>query len=113
MKSRSNNCPLGIDSISWYKWCVAEAAGTIENFEHSPAFHPNMQKNLLPIYEELSRKNLLERCLSAHTQNANKSFNSTCVWRLTPKHLNCGFKTIEIVAFIAVSVFNENYSSIL
>lgn len=32
---------------------------------------------------------------------------------MAPKHLNCGFKTIEIAAFIATGVFNEGYSSIL
>jgi hypothetical protein len=32
---------------------------------------------------------------------------------LAPKHLNCGLKTIEIAVFIAASVFNESYNSIL
>jgi hypothetical protein len=72
-KPQHINCPPGIDN--WCKWRVAEAVGTIQNFEHPPAFHPDVQKNVLPIYEELSRKDLLERCLGAYTQNANESFN--------------------------------------
>ncbi|XP_018340657.1 PREDICTED: uncharacterized protein LOC108747588 [Trachymyrmex septentrionalis] len=67
---------------------------------------------LLPIYENLSREDLLERCLGGHTQNANESFNST-IWRLTPKHLHSGQKIIELLACIAAGVFNEGYNSIL
>lgn len=54
----------------------------------------------------------MERCLCGHTQNANESFNAT-VWRLVPKHLHCGLKTIEIGAFIAAGIFNEGYSAVL
>ncbi|KYN39248.1 hypothetical protein ALC56_06381 [Trachymyrmex septentrionalis] len=71
-----------------------------------------MEEHLLPIYENLSREDLLERCLGGHTQNANESFNST-IWRLTPKHLHSGQKIIELSACIAAGVFNEGYNSIL
>lgn len=79
------NCPPGADSS--YKWRVAEAAGKQEDFE-PPALHSDVHRHL-PIYEDRSRQDLLERCLGEHTQNANESFNST-VWRLAPKHLNSG-----------------------
>jgi len=36
---------------------------------------------ILPIYEELSREELLHRCLGGFTQNANESFNAM-VWAL-------------------------------
>ncbi len=71
-----------------------------------------MQKHIRPIYEDLSRDDLLERCLDGHTQNANESFN-TIVWRLAPKHLNCGKKIIEIAAFLAAGMFNEGFSFVL
>jgi uncharacterized membrane protein YdbT with pleckstrin-like domain len=70
-----------------------------------------VQKHILPIYEDLSRLDLLERCLGGHTQNANESFNST-VWRFCPKHLRSGLKIVEIAAFIAAGLFNEGYSTI-
>ncbi|XP_071582033.1 uncharacterized protein [Temnothorax nylanderi] len=107
-KPRHENCPEGADS--WCKWRVAETAD--KHFDHPPALHPDVQKHLLPIYEDLSRKDLLERCLGGHTQNANESFNST-VWRLAPKHLNSGINIIEITAIIASGVFNESYYAIL
>lgn len=76
------------------------------------ALHPDVEKHLLPIYEDLSKEDLLNRCLGGHTQNANESFNST-IWRLAPKHLNCGLKIVEITAFIAAGVFNEGYYAVL
>lgn len=59
--------------------------------------------NLQRFFEERS----FRKILGGHTQNAN-SFNAT-VWRLAPKHLNCGFKTDEIDVFLAANVFNEDY----
>ena len=79
---------------------------------HPPPLHPDVQKEILPIYEDLSRDDLLERCLGGHTQNANESFNST-VWRLAPKHLHSGLKIVEVAAYLAACIFNEGSSTIL
>ena len=64
------------------------------------------------IFDDLSRDDLLERCLGSHTQNANESYNST-VWRLCPKHLNSGGKIVEISAFISAGLFNDGLNFIL
>jgi len=69
-----------------------------------------MRKSCL--YEDLSRDNLLTRCLGGYTQNANESFNAT-VWRLAPKHLHCGWKIIEIAAFLTAGMFNDGYNFFL
>lgn len=69
-------------------------------------------KHILPIYEDLSKEELLQRCLGDYTQNANGSFNST-IWRLARKHLNSGLKIVEIASYIAARVFTKGYSSIL
>jgi len=79
---------------------------------HPPPLDATVAKYIFPIFEDLSRKDLLERCLGGHTQNANESFNAT-VWRLAPKHLHCGRKIIEIAAWIAAGIFNEGYLSVL
>ncbi|XP_071579129.1 uncharacterized protein [Temnothorax nylanderi] len=105
---RHENCPEGADS--WCKYRVAQALGT--HFNHPPPLHPDIAKNILPIYENLSKKDLLERCLGGHTQNANESFNST-IWRLAPKHLHSGVKIIEIAAYITAGIFNEGYFAVL
>jgi len=67
---------------------------------------------LKPIYEDLSKNNLFERCLDSNTQNNNESFNS-CVWRLVPKHIFCGKKILEIATQIAACIFNEGHRPIL
>lgn len=101
-------CPP--DPDSWCKWQKAKASG--EDFQHPAPLHPEIQKYVQPIFEDLSRDELLERCLGGHTQNANESFNLT-VWRLAPKHLHSGLKIIEMSSCIAAGLFNEGYSSIL
>ncbi|KZC07936.1 hypothetical protein WN55_10082 [Dufourea novaeangliae] len=103
-KPLHQNCPVGFDSRC--KWRIAEAAGDIKNHRHPPALHPKRSKKISPIYKDLSRLDLLERCLESHTQNANESFNST-VWRLVHKHLYGGFKIVEMASFLAVGQFNE------
>ena len=104
-------CPTGPES--WCKWQKAVALNRDSTLEDlTPLLGQEMKEHLLPIYENLSREDLLERCLGDHTQNANESFNST-IWRLTPKHLHSGQKIIELSACIAAGVFNEGYNSIL
>ncbi|GAB1860744.1 Mutator-like transposase domain-containing protein [Camponotus japonicus] len=52
------------------------------------------------------------RCTGGNTQNSNESVNA-CVWKLAPKHLHCGAKTVEIATYIAVSLFNEGHITLL
>ena len=82
------------------------------NEDLAPLFDEEIKQHLLPIYEDLSKDNLLERCLGGHTQNANESFNAT-VWRLSPKHLHLGLKVVENSAYIAAGIFNKGFSSVL
>ncbi|XP_071633109.1 uncharacterized protein [Temnothorax longispinosus] len=101
-------CPIGVDS-----WCAYNAAqANNSTFTHPVPLHKDIQKHILPIYQDLSRDDLLERCVGAFTQNANESFNAT-VWRLAPKHLNCGWKIVEIAAYLAGGIFNDGYKYVL
>ncbi|XP_071577515.1 uncharacterized protein [Temnothorax nylanderi] len=101
-------CPTGADS-----WCAYNAAKAKNvAYQHPEPLHKDVQKHILPIYEDLSRDDLLERCVGGFTQNANESFNAT-VWRLAPKHLNCGSKIIEIAAYLAGGMFNDGYMFVL
>ncbi|XP_074111938.1 uncharacterized protein LOC141535740 [Cotesia typhae] len=106
-----DNCPEGVDS--WCKWQKAIALNRDPREENlAPLLGEDLKQHLLPIYQDLSKDDLLERCLGGHTQNANESFNAT-VWRLSPKHLHSGLKVVEISAYIAAGIFNEGYTSIL
>lgn len=111
-KPRHDNCPHG--AKTWCNWRKAQVAGTLESFRHpiNRVIQPDIEEYIRPIYEDLSRDDLLTKCLGGHTQNANESFNST-VWRMTPKHLNSGKKIIDIATYIAAGVFNEGYAAVI
>ncbi|XP_046588571.1 uncharacterized protein LOC124293108 [Neodiprion lecontei] len=110
-KPNHEYCPTGPES--WCKWQKAIALGKNPKLkDFSPLLHESIQEHLLPIYQDLTRDDLLKRCLGGHTQNANESFNST-IWRLAPKHLHSGLKIVEISAYIAVGIVNDGFSSIL
>lgn len=109
-KPKHQNCPAGADS--WCKWRKAESIGKTASYKHPSPLHPDVEKNILSIFKDLSKDELLNKCLGGYTQNANESFNAT-VWRLAPKHLHSGAKIVNIAAFIAAAVFNEGYNAIL
>jgi len=67
---------------------------------------------LEPIYTDLSSRELLERCKGGNTQNNNESYNGL-LWHFAPKHFHNGMKTIKLANFLAVSIFNDGFYSIL
>ena len=60
---------------------------------------------LTPLFDCLSEKKLLKRCLPGLSQNANESVNSL-VWNRCPKHRNRGIKSVETAAASAIMQFN-------
>ncbi|XP_044578703.1 uncharacterized protein LOC123261223 isoform X1 [Cotesia glomerata] len=65
-----------------------------------------------PIYENLSKDELLERCVGGFTQNNNESFNQL-IWKITPKILPAGLKIVNIAALVTACIFNEGTSALL
>lgn len=108
-KPQHENCPSG--PSSWCSWQVAKATNKLNEYTHKPALHPDIIKAITPIYQELSKDDLLERCLGGYTQNSNKSLKAL-IWTFAPKTTFSGAKCVEIAVNIASSIFN-NYSSIL
>lgn len=104
-------CPEGEDS--WCKWWKAESLGLLDNFNHTRVpLNSRVQEIIKPIYEDLSRDNLLHRCLGAETQNNNESLNSL-IWTFAPKTLHSGPKVIEIATFLAEIIFNDGFEGVL
>ena len=54
-----NHCPE--ENYRLCKWQQAKALG-MESEAHPDPLHPNLQKDILPIYGELSEDELLTRC---------------------------------------------------
>ena len=81
-------------------------------YKHRHALAEDAQKRLKPIYEDLTKAELLERCLGGHTQNNNESFNN-CVWNMAPKHLFNGMKVVEIACKTSACIFNKGFHPVL
>ncbi|KAM7284353.1 hypothetical protein ISCGN_001447, partial [Ixodes scapularis] len=104
---RHQACPHGEHS-----WChfnrqkALEAAGEPTKPQpHRPAFSRDIAKELVPLYNRLSRQDLLERCARMGTQNNNESFNAL-VWRRCPKTDFASRRTVETAVALAVLEFN-------
>jgi len=102
-------CPGG--ESSWCSWQRAQATGDT-SYKHKPALSQEVYEAILPVYEELSRDDLLTRCLGGFTQNNNESFNAT-VWSMAPKSVSSGKRVLDIAIYIAVGIYNDGLSSIM
>lgn len=105
-----DDCPPGADS--WCSWQRAKAQNTLDTYQHKPALSIEIFNAIKPIYEDLSRNELLERCLGGYTQNNNECFNST-VWNIAPKTVSSNKKVLDIATSVATCIFNDGLFSIM
>ena len=103
-------CPVGEDS--WCSYQRAKATNDLKKYKHKPPLSSQVFEAIKPVYEDLSREELLERCVGGYTQNSNESFNVT-VWDLAPKSQSSGKVILDIATDIAVCTFNDGFKSIL
>ncbi|KYN06620.1 hypothetical protein ALC62_02423 [Cyphomyrmex costatus] len=90
----------------------AKATNTLDDYSHKSHLPELVFKAIKPIYEELSRDDLLNRCLGGFTQNNNESFNAT-VWAIAPKCISSGKTVLDIAGNLAVCTFNDGISSVM
>jgi len=65
-----------------------------------------------PIYVDLSKRELLDRCVGGFTQNNNESYNQL-IWKISPKSLSGGALPVKIAAYISACIFNEGNIALL
>ena len=94
-------CPSGSDS--WCKFNRA-LANDEEPPKHTPKLPMDLSPFIKPVFTELSKLELSEKCLLGATQNQNESFNGI-VWTRCPKTGFCGIEIVEIVAYLAAIHF--------
>lgn len=109
-KPQHDKCPPGVNS--WCTWQKAKAENSLDTYEHKPALSTEVFNAIKPVYEDLTRDELLERCLGGFTQNTNESFNST-VWNIAPKNISSRKKVLDIATDVATCVFNDGLLGIL
>ena len=95
-----HHCP-----VRWCKHLQALAAG-----EDAPSHHTTIPEWFIPfvkpVFEDLCKKELLEKCLLGATQNRNESFNAL-VWARSPKTEFSSVPTVQIATSLACIVFNS------
>lgn len=97
-------CPECSDS--WCKWQKDP-----DNHQHKDAIPDAVAQIIKPVYEELSKDELLEKCLHGKTQNSNECFNNS-LWRMAPKTDFSGLATLELSTHLAVLKYNEGMSAV-
>ena len=104
------SCPPRDDS--WCTWQKAKAHGKLAQYSHKPALSDDVLSEITPVYEDLSSENLLQLSIGGFTQNNNENLNAL-IWSFAPKRVFSGAKTVKIASYLAQSIFNEGYESIL
>ena len=105
-----DNYPPGDDS--WCTWQKAKVQGKLAKYSRKPALNDDVLSDITPVYEDLNSENLLQRCIGEFTQNNNESLNAL-IWSFAPKRVFSGAKTVKIASYLAESIFNEGYESLL
>lgn len=72
----------------------------------------NVAEVIKPIYKDLSRDDLLERCLGAFDQNNNESLNNV-IWKFAPKSSFSGTSIVKIAANLGTILFNDGHVALL
>ncbi|XP_054256863.1 uncharacterized protein LOC129003739 [Macrosteles quadrilineatus] len=88
-------------------WCkYKQAIKENKTYKHNNSLDKVIIDQIKPIFEDLAKTELLEKCLHGRTQNINESFNSV-VWSRIPKNNFVGRQTLRFGTFDSVITFNE------
>ena len=100
-------CPEGPGS--WCKWQCDQANST-DTFRPKNVA-PCVMQEILPTFEALWDRNLLQSVLEGLSQNNNEALNHL-VWDISPKELFGGPETVSTACAIAVCLFNGGATTI-
>ena len=103
-------------SESWCFWKQAEEAvdpkRKYAETRHDVPLPRDVSERLIPLFQRLSNRELLSRCMKLQTSNANESLHAT-VWRRAPKSKYCGKKTAEVAVALAVMQYNKGATALV
>ena len=102
-----SQCPTG--ASSWCKFNRDIFTGETTH-KHGSGLPVETRKLLIPIYNELSSNELLQKCLHGKTQNQNESFNAM-IWERLPKTKYNSLIQLELATFDAVAHFNFGHKA--
>lgn len=104
-KPMHSKCPVGESS-----WCFFQRA---LSKNETPRSHSMMKtvlseavvEKIMPVYQRLASDDILIKCVSAKTQNANECLHSM-IWSKCPKEVFVSKKRLELSVLSAVQDFN-------
>lgn len=108
-KPKHSKCPKGKDSWCFFNKATALKEKPKPHAEMSVRLNETVYKEIKPVYQRLSSKELLERCLSGGTQNVNECLHSV-IWTKQPKGRFVSKSRLEWSIAKAVSEFNMGCS---
>ena len=105
---KHHHCPPGITSWCFWQRATAKSEDPGSHKEHE-TLPSDIGKMLVPIFRRLADDGLLKRCSSNKTQNPNESLQNN-VWKLCPKTIFSGRKTVETAVSLAACQFSMGAS---
>ena len=83
---------------------MAEKSGEI--YVEKPGLPASVPDKIMPIFRDLSKSELLEKCLHGKTQNNNEGLNAF-FWKRIPKDIYVGAYALEMGVCSAIMNFNS------
>lgn len=106
-RPRHELCPTGVDSWCFFQEALAkhQVPGPHDKLVHTPLNEKKLTPHLMPIYKRLSEDQLLSRCVSGKTQNANECLHSL-IWARCAKDHFASRKRVQFAVATAAREFN-------
>ena len=96
---------------SWCKWWLDKENGT-QLYKKNLNLPLAIKERLEPIFRDLSKDDLLKKCLHGQTQNENECLNSV-IWKKCPKSVFVCRRVLEIAVCSAAIEYNDGCCGII
>ena len=107
--TRHQFCPRGDDT--WCSYWKASNSGSLETYKEKVGLPDAIKKILKPIFVDLTKDELLLKCVHGLTQNNNESINNV-IWKRVPKDIYVGREVLEMGVASAVINYNQGLNGI-
>lgn len=104
-KPKHDKCPIGKNSWCFFQRAIACNTKPKSHNLMKTQLNEHVLEKILPVYQRLANNELLDRCVSGKTQNANESVHSV-IWKNCPKETFVSKKRLEVSVISSISEFN-------
>lgn len=104
-KPQHQKCPIGEESWCFYNRSLAKGLKPADHKIMKTVLSENVVSKILPVYQRLASDDILKKCTTGGTQNANESVHNS-IWRMCPKDTFVSKRRLEFAALNGISQFN-------